>query len=284
MSDKLTAPWLNEAHAPESVKQRIAERLSQKTPRSRWLRPSLAAGALAALGVGGLVVAPLILRPSLAFAQVESALTKVKLVQWRETYSSYATDGALYERLVTDHYARFSPVAWDTRPRPELTYVDGKKYFDDVIDRRLRTLQETLYYNALTKTFRRVAGDDPALAPLPGSIYAEIFAPGGRTSVARDGWSTRSATWKNKRVVQLERHAPPSAFGGAVTQVLLVDPETRRILRSSTRQEPGEPDPNGAETTERILEDFRYDGDVQLPGDAFTLEPPPGTRILESQR
>ncbi len=274
MSDKLTN-WLNEAHAPESVKQRLTERLSQKTPRPRWLRPSLMAGTLAALGIGGLIVAPSLVRPTLAFAQVESALTKVKIVQWRETYSSYADDGTLYERLVTDHYARFSPVAWDKRPRPELTYVDGKKYFDDAVDRTLRTPQETLSYSAPQKTLRRLPGDVS-----PGEIYAEIFAPGVRAPGTRDGWSAFNARWKNKRVVKLERHAPPSAFGGAVTQVLLVDPETRRILRSSTRQEPGEPDPNGAETTERVLEDFRYDDEVQLPGDAFTLKPPPETRIL----
>ncbi len=276
MSDKLTN-WLNEARAPESVKQRIAERLSQqKPPRSRWLRPSLMAGTLAALGIGGLIVVPSLVRPPLAFAQVESALTKVKIVQWRETYSSYATDGALYERLVTDHYARFGPVAWDKRPRPELTYVDGKKYFDDVVDRTLRTPQETLSYSAPQKTLRRLPGDVS-----PREIYAEIFAPGATRDSNWSVWSTRSATWKNKHAVQLERHAPPSAFGGAVTQVLLVDPETRRVLRSSTRREPGEPDPNGAETTERVLEDFRYDGDVRLPDDAFTLKPPPGTRILE---
>jgi hypothetical protein len=96
-------------------------RVRSKPEGTRIGIPRWVAGAsMTAAAVWGLIVLlpGAIVHPSVAFADVERAMKRVRTAAWIQTESMYV-DGVEEYAVVTEHWARLTPPAYATRNRPD---------------------------------------------------------------------------------------------------------------------------------------------------------------------
>ena len=255
-------------------------------PRRRLvLGAAASAAALAALGAAVVFAPGQIGSPSVAFAQVEEAMGRIRNAEWSLTE---------VWRLDTGEPGRDGPnTVSKTRVRarldpPALLFErEGKTSGSDYVgESRFRSV--SLKTPAYFRTYRADLGEITEMpyshgdaasraeglrAEIRGNLMTRLGGAQAGSGPPPD--ETRRVTLDGRPALRFTFRATPDVKPPRrITFTLWADADTKRVLRTAMRDEDAA---TGRVTYERITENIRYD--VSVPDSAFSLNAPAGTPV-----
>ncbi len=274
--------------APAALQARIAAALPPGVSMTRRLPSVLlvvrhAAFVVLCLAVtgGSWLVVKSLSQPTLAYADVESAMQQVQTVSWVETMEFYNPQGHLAARATqkSTHWLRTSP--------PALAVLDGTQDLADAEGERVRLAPGVYADFGLNKLGRGLGIAETVHAALRELTEPQVstgymgyggtpcaafkFSPVTQQSVIYQG-QTRILFVRDQEIVAQRKHGPPNRYLNRIS--LWADPKTQRVVRIETRDLSGFAQGSGWVITRS---DFRYN--QPPPPGVFDWSIPVGAKV-----
>lgn len=288
---------LPERPAPSpTLEARIAAALPpvlprKPTPKPRW-QPALAAALTAAALAAALLLPGSPTRPLPAFADVETAMSRVKYVSWTMTTHFYRGHERKNEHpLKAAFWVRRSPPAFAIKTE---NWPIGASWrlFDKrgSFTRTPRLEHYGISYNEPRPIAQRVTQTIRGLTEMPTDANSSLKADRWAMHATATPWRKREETLTGKSVMRFDRlvttpghlsqgeNAKERIFmlGQRDTQTIWVDAKTLHVVRTERRLLAQDGFPRAV----TVLTNFRYD--EPPPAGVFDWSPPKGAKVTVS--